>query len=204
MQSDELEQRKEVLEFLWIDKESPMAYHDLLQQYLFGDKNKFFNSINSDFESSFNLDVFRRNSLYDAIEYAIEAFGMSETIDAHLTAFLDNIFEFSLKNESDFVSYLSYWEQKGNAVNISTPEGINAVKILTIHKAKGLEFPVVVIPFAEEDLSTSSNDKMWYPIDEEYENDFEWGRINFSSKLKDTNQGSRFMKRRLGKIIWTR
>ena len=181
---DELEQRKEVLEFLWIDKESPMAYHDLLQQYLFGDKNKFFNSINSDFESSFNLDVFRRNSLYDAIEYAIEAFGMSETIDAHLTAFLDNIFEFSLKNESDFVSYLSYWEQKGNAVNISTPEGINAVKILTIHKAKGLEFPVVVIPFAEEDLSTSSNDKMWYPIDEEYENDFEWGRINFSSKLK--------------------
>jgi ATP-dependent exoDNAse (exonuclease V) beta subunit len=43
---------------------------------------------------------------------------------------------------------------------------------------------VVVIPFAEEELSVSLNDKIWYPIDEEYGNYFEWGRINFSSKLK--------------------
>ena len=61
------------------------------------------------------------------------------------------------------MSYLHYWEQKGKDQKIVIPDGINAVKILTIHKAKGLEFPVVVIPFASEELVSLQESKSMVP-----------------------------------------
>ena len=101
-----------------------------------------------------------------------------------MSALLDNVFEFKTNNNSDFVNYLNYWEKKARYQSIVIPEGIDAVKIMTIHKAKGLEFPVVVIPFAADELSNLGSRKVWYPIAENFDTSFEWARINFSNKLK--------------------
>ena len=100
-----------------------------------------------------------------------------------MNSFLDDVFEFSTKDEGSFLSYLHYWEQKGKDQKIVIPEGTNAVKILTIHKAKGLEFPVVVLPFASEDLVSSRSQKVWYPIKNHFDTSFSWGRTHFSNKL---------------------
>ena len=85
-------------------------------------------------------------------------------MEAHLNAFLDEIYEFNSRDQVSFLSYLQYWEQKGKDQKIVIPEGTNAVKIMTIHKAKGLEFPVVVLPFTSEELVSSQIRKVWYPI----------------------------------------
>ena len=116
------------------------------------------------------------------MEYAIAKFRLVEELDAHMSAFLDNVFEFKTNNNSDFVNYLNYWEKKARYQSIVIPEGIDAVKIMTIHKAKGLEFPVVVIPFAAEELSNLGSRKVWYPIAKNFDTSFEWARINFSKK----------------------
>jgi ATP-dependent exoDNAse (exonuclease V) beta subunit len=63
------------------------------------------------------------------------------------------------------------------------PEGTNAVRIMTIHKAKGLEFEVVVMPFASEDLVPSFSRKVWFPVQNFFKTDFQHGLISFSSKL---------------------
>ena len=105
-------------------------------------------------------------------------------MEAHLNAFLDDIFEFTSLYETSFLSYLNHWELKGKDQKIVIPEGTNAVKIMTIHKAKGLEFPVVVLPFASEDLVSSRSRKVWYPIKNHFDTAFDWGRIQFSNKLK--------------------
>ena len=118
------------------------------------------------------------------MEYAIAKFRLVEELDAHMSAFLDNVFEFKTNNNSDFVNYLDYWEKKARYQSIVIPEGIDAVKIMTIHKAKGLEFPVVVIPFAADELSNLGSRKVWYPIAQNFDTSFEWARINFSNKLK--------------------
>ena len=51
-------------------------------------------------------------------------------------------------------------------MSIPSPEGNDAVRIMTIHKAKGLEFPVVIFPFAEEDFGKGPPQKIWLNADE--------------------------------------
>src|SRR5690606_21622887 len=73
----------------------------------------------------------------------------------------DLVLERDIKNQAGITDFLSYWEKNGHKFSIPSPEGKNAVRILTIHKSKGLEFPVVIFPFAEEDYSRRPKDKLW-------------------------------------------
>jgi ATP-dependent exoDNAse (exonuclease V) beta subunit len=63
---------------------------------------------------------------------------------------------------------------------------------MTIHKAKGLQFPFVVLPFLSSDFQPSFRIKrqVWYPI--EFENtSVNFGRINFSSRLETYSEKSK-------------
>ncbi|MDR2680009.1 MAG: UvrD-helicase domain-containing protein [Tannerella sp.] len=64
-------------------------------------------------------------------------------------AFLDAIAEFSTGETADMGQFLSWWDETGCRKKIVTPDSQNAIRIMTIHKAKGLGFKAVIIPFAE-------------------------------------------------------
>ena len=181
---DNEEQRKNIIEFLYHNKGAATDLDQSLSSSIFLPILPFEKEIKKQFDLSFDFQLFSKKSLYNAIEYAIAAFQLIENMEAHLNAFLDDVFEFSIREDGSFMSYLHYWEQKGKDQKIVIPEGTDAVKILTIHKAKGLEFPVVVLPFASEELISSRSKKVWYPIKNDFENPFRWGRIHFSNKLK--------------------
>ncbi len=66
-----------------------------------------------------------------------------------IAAFQDIVLEYCESRPSDIASFLQWWERRGAKVSISSPEGMDAVNVMTVHKAKGLEFPCVVIPFAQ-------------------------------------------------------
>ena len=66
------------------------------------------------------FSFFQKKSIYNAVEYAIAAFQLIENMEAHLNAFLDDIFEFSAQEEGSFLSYLNYWEQKERIKNCHT------------------------------------------------------------------------------------
>jgi ATP-dependent exoDNAse (exonuclease V) beta subunit len=65
-----------------------------------------------------------------------------------------------VRNQAGIADFLNFWD-KNAEIQYSVIEGNNAVRIMTIHKSKGLEFPVVIIPFAEEDYSRKPKDKLW-------------------------------------------
>ena len=52
--------------------------------------------------------------------------------------------------------FLRHWEESGALEKIPMPEGLNAVRIMTVHKSKGLEAPVVLVPWLTNTLRVSN------------------------------------------------
>ena len=121
----------------------------------------------------FDLEKLRRGSLYDTMELAIKKFDLAPAADAYITYFMDVVFEVEQKEHTGIQAFLSYWDKKQDKLGISAPENIDAIRIMTIHKAKGLEFPVVIFPFANDWIYKRRDKKMWLPVDAVVFNGFE-------------------------------
>lgn len=124
-------------------------------------------------------------SLYEKVEVLLKHSNLMEATDACVIFFLDFIFQFCQKNQGDIITFLTYWEQKKDTISISSPEHQNAVNIMTIHKSKGLEFPVVIFPFADLPLYNEKESNYWLSINPDNFNGFETAYINFSSYLSN-------------------
>lgn len=95
------------------------------------------------------LDV----SVYDLAEHIIRAFNLNASgSNPFLICLLDRIYE-TTKKRNDLSYFIRYWEDYGEKISITTPEDANAVTIVTIHKSKGLQYPVVILPFANWEFS---------------------------------------------------
>ena len=108
----------------------------------------------------------KKKSLYEAVEILIATFLNDKVNTSYLQYFLDLVLEKDVKSQSSIADFLEYWDKIGYQKSIPSPEGTNAVRIMTIHKSKGLEFPVVIFPFAEESLSSNHRETIWLPIDD--------------------------------------
>jgi len=118
-------------------------------------------------EYGFDASKLRQASVFDGLAYAIKTFDLNPTSDAHLSAFMDLVFDVEQKYGSDMQSFLDYWDKKGNSASISTPENMESVQIMTIHKSKGLEFPVVIYPYANSNVFEEIDPKLWLPVDKD-------------------------------------
>ena len=67
----------------------------------------------------------------------------------YIQSFMDVLLAWSSSNGNSLSGFLKYWD--GEKPKIASPDGIDAVRIMTIHKAKGLEFPYLIYPFAGEE-----------------------------------------------------
>ncbi len=79
----------------------------------------------------------------------------------YITALQDEIIDFCATGSGDLHSFLTWWDTKGRKTGVNIPSTANAIRIMTIHKSKGLEFPCVHIPFANWSL-TKDSANTWY------------------------------------------
>ncbi|MEN8927689.1 MAG: UvrD-helicase domain-containing protein [Flavobacteriales bacterium] len=104
-------------------------------------------------------------SLYDLVETIIRQFIKdSEEGNSFLIKLLDVVYSFTLKN-NDLQSFLTYWENNSNRISLETPED-NAITIMTVHRSKGLQFPVVISSFTNWEFHSSINiPKKWVELE---------------------------------------
>ncbi len=83
------------------------------------------------------------SELLTLIIHNLELSGKGE----HYLIFLrEKVLEQERKSGSDFESMYTWWQEKGRTMSVVTPAGSNAVNIMSLHKSKGLQFPVVIMP----------------------------------------------------------
>ena len=101
--------------------------------------------------------------LFEQIEKFIQILKLNEKKESivYIQAFQDLVFDYNQKYSSDVNGFLSWWELEGKNISIEGGSGVDAVNILTIHKSKGLDFPVVFVPFCEWPLSVN-NEVKWF------------------------------------------
>ncbi len=94
---------------------------------------------------------------YDLIQELFTACGVWQAYpqdEVFLRRFLELVHNAETQGFGSLSTFLEFWNQKGHQEKIPQPEEAQAVRVLTIHKAKGLEFPVVVVPFHQFPVST--------------------------------------------------
>lgn len=89
-------------------------------------------------------------SAYDTVCEIIRHCGLYERFPEHapfLRRFAEVAHAAESEGHSSLSAFLEYWHGQGGKERVPMPETMDAVRILSMHKAKGLEFPVVIVPF---------------------------------------------------------
>ena len=161
--------------------------HEFYAHYLISDTAVFFESLKT-LGTHFSIERFLESPFYESIEEIIRAFQLLPTSDAYVQFFLDFVLDFQRKNTHNLASFLEVWHQKKDKLTITSAEGADAVTIMTIHKSKGLEFPVVIFP-CELDIFYEIEPVTWYEsLPKEKYNNFNSSLISCSSSLAFTGE----------------
>ncbi len=135
-------------------------------------------------------------SIYELTEQLVRIFDLlgHNNECEYLFRFLDLVLEYSLKNSNNLNNFLAYWEVQKERLSINTPKDRNAITITSIHKSKGLAYPIVIIPFADWSTEPQTRALMWSQLPEEVSvtGKLRSVAVNISSKLETTVLGQQY------------
>lgn len=166
--SADIEAKSYFLLYIANHVQNELPVHDFIAKGKEKTQEEEFEKWLTEFDISLSFQDIRKKSLYEAVEIIVSKF-LSKTLsgNAYVQYFIDIVLERDVRNQAGIADFLNYWEKNGEKFSIPSPEGKNAVRIMTIHKSKGLEFPVVIMPFADEDYVRKPKDKLWLDAEKE-------------------------------------
>jgi ATP-dependent helicase/nuclease subunit A len=105
-----------------------------------------------------HVEDLKRLPLFELIEELICLFDLGNRTDniAFLQAYQDLVLDFVKKQSADISSFLNWWDLHGKKQTLTVSEDQDAIRIMTIHKSKGLQFPVVIVPFCDWTLDAEN------------------------------------------------
>lgn len=121
----------------------------------------------------------------------------------YLQAFQDIILNFGRNKSADIHSFIEWWNEKGNQQTLKISENQDAIRILTVHKSKGLEFKAVVIPFCNWEIDHKSQPAniLWCKPDRAPFNKLELVPVKYEQKLNKTIFASYYLNEKMHAFI---
>lgn len=146
------------------------------------------------------METLRLMPLYELLEKLFSLFHLEAIAnqDAYLFAFFDAVLEYSQDHSSDLDSFISHWENKLKAKTIPSGE-LDGIRIYSIHKAKGLEFHTVLVPFCDWGLEGERNvtQLLWCTPEEEPFNALDLIPVNYSKDMAQSAFRKEYLNERL-------
>ena len=117
--------------------------------------------------------------------------------DAYLFSFFDAVTEYLQNNSSDLDVFIRYWDE--TLCNKTIPSGeMDGIRILSIHKSKGLEFHTVLIPFCDWKLENETNNQLiWCSPSESPFGALDIVPVNYSSTMAESVYRQEYLNERL-------
>lgn len=106
-------------------------------------------------------------NLYNFIEYYVHEFSVENKETDFLLNFLEMLHNYTQNTGATLKEFLKYWDDEASKISIQASENVDAIQIMTIHKAKGLEFPIVFIPMRNENSDKKFSE--WFDLGSEDE-----------------------------------
>mgnify|MGYP006115366305 FL=1 len=161
------EKRFEVLYFLYAHLQVKTPKHAFFKKHIKLTNAIIFEDLKS-YGISFNFSIFQQVPFYEKIEEIIRGFNLVDSSNAYVQFFLDVVLE-QQRKVTDIGDFLEFWELKKDKLSIVASENENAVQVMTIHKSKGLEFPVVIFP-CDVEIYRQISPKIWFDdLPEDYQ-----------------------------------
>lgn len=103
-------------------------------------------------------------SLYELVNASIEVISTVRPIPTeemvYVNAFLDKLFDFTGRYPSTYGRFDEWWQSQKDSLYIEmSTSSVNALRLHTIHTVKGLEFPVVILPYADWNIVPTASGK---------------------------------------------
>jgi ATP-dependent exoDNAse (exonuclease V) beta subunit len=195
VQPEDAETKIRILDFLYTHFEIALDKHAFFASFLV--EGVLFSETLKSHTIDFDLQKVQQISLYEAAEYIVKQFGLNTIADAYVFGFMDLVFEYQQKPQADTLGFIDFWESKRDKASIATGENTNGVQFMTIHKAKGLEFPAVIFPYATTDLHKEIEPKTWISVPDTWSQNFDETLINYNASVSEYNEeGAAIYKKR--------
>ena len=167
--------------FEYFKYNNQLSAEDALQKYFSGREDL-------PEDVSAELERIRELPLYEMTEEIFGLFhgAMEGNEQVYIQSFLDMVLDFSIRNTSDLDAFLKWWDETGIKKTVFTPDGQDAIRIMTIHKSKGLGFNVVLIPFCNWEIDHRQTTILWCHPKVEPFNRLHLVPVKYSQKLKNT------------------
>lgn len=162
-----------------------------LAQYVHGEAPAGMHAIFSEKMGSAEHDFLENlplKSLPEAFEAIVQRYRLNELREdlPFLQGLHDLVVGFANRKLSDIASFLEWWDECGKSKPLYSPEGQNAVTIATIHKSKGLQYKVVIAPFAGWELDTKTGSTVWMQPTAPPFNELPYVPLPYTDRLKQT------------------
>ena len=174
-----------VLDFLHAHFKIAVDKHSFFTSFL--EPGALFSQTLKKYDIDLDLQGVAQKSLYQGAEYIVKQFGLDKIADAYLYGFMDLVFEYQQKPQADTLGFIDFWETKRQTASIACGENTNGVRFMTIHKAKGLEFPAVIFPYANIELYKEQEPKTWISVPNTWSQDFDQTLINYNKGIAEFN-----------------